>query len=105
MFEDTKKIKRALKRKEKGKAKSAEKWKDRLEKVETHKNAKQDKRERNLAIRSGKASKEDEAADEAGVDGGKKKRGRFDESRAKAPRVGFEGKKTTFLNSKASKSD
>merc|ERR1712146_727405 len=50
ILEDTKKIRKALKRKEKSKAKSADEWKERLDKVRKQKNAKQEKREKNLAI-------------------------------------------------------
>ena len=44
ILEDTKKIRKALKRKEKSKAKSADEWKERLDKVREQKNAKQEKR-------------------------------------------------------------
>ena len=100
-LENTAKLRKALKRREKEKSKSAGAWKERLEKVQDLKTAKQDKREKNLAIRAGKTPKIDDDVD-IGATGGKKKRNRFNENRANSLGAGFEGKKTTFLNSKSS---
>ena len=100
ILEDAKKIRKALKRKEKSKAKSADEWKERLDKVREQKNAKQEKRAKNLAIRAGKAPVENDDNDDSVVNGAKRKRGRFNEDRGKPLGVGFEGKKTNFLNSK-----
>ncbi len=105
VLEDTKKIRKALKRKEKEKSKSADAWKERLDKVQEQKNSKQDKREKNLAIRAGKTPKNDDPDDDTSASGGKKKRNRLNEHRAKTLGAGFEGKKTTFLNSKSSSGD
>ncbi|GAB7365077.1 hypothetical protein MBLNU230_g5858t1 [Neophaeotheca triangularis] len=88
--DDTSLLKKALKRKEKGKSKSEKEWKEREESVRKGKEMKQKKRETNLAKRR----------DEKGSGGGKKKKpasagkgkhGSAKKGGAKKGRPGFEG--------------
>ena len=92
IFEDTRKLRKALKRKEQAKAKSAVEWKDRIDKLSLTKSAKIEKREKNIANRNGREYREtfeDETV-------APKSRGKKNEKNA--PRAGFEGKKIEFLN-------
>jgi hypothetical protein len=118
---DAKNIKKAIKKREKMKEKSAETWKGRLEKLETAKDEKMQKREDNIAKKLGKekAEKEPEAGTGTGAGAGageKRKRlggpdGKYsaakksaDAAASESPsRPGFEGKKGGFLNKKGKK--
>jgi hypothetical protein len=108
-----------LKRREKGKEKSAKEWKERLHDVESAKNKRQEKREENILKRKRGSDYIEPTANAAG-DGSVKKSGTpigglaasnkkargGDERGGKlgkgggGKRAGFEGKKTDFLNKK-----
>ena len=112
---DAKNIKKAIKKREKMKEKSAETWKGRLEKLETAKDEKMQKREDNIAKKQGKEKAEKEP--EAGAGAGEKRKrlggpdGKYsaakksaDAAASESPsRPGFEGKKGGFLNKKGKK--
>lgn len=101
---DAKNIKKAIKKREKMKEKSAETWKGRLEKLETAKDEKMQKREENILKKQGKPIKEKELE----VDVGEKRKrlggpdGKYSAAKKNATespsRPGFEGKKGGFLN-------
>lgn len=90
VFHDPSKLKKALKRKEKTKSKSAGEWKERLDKLSLSKTAKLEKREANIQQRHNRNVLPTEEKD----DMKKKKDGKF------PIRAGFEGKKVGFLNKK-----
>ena len=96
---DVAKIKKALKRREKAKEKSAVKWKEREDAVTSAKAARVEKRENNLEQRQGrKANFLDEGSistNSAAGTGGKK---HGEKKVATSPRGGFEGKKRHLLN-------
>ena len=92
---DVTKIKKALKRKEKAKEKSAIKWKERKDAVESAKNAKIDRREANLEARQGKNQ------GKPVVDTDDASRKMTGSGIPVSPRGGFEGKKTKLLNGRS----
>lgn len=111
---DTTKIKKALKRREKDKQKSASEWGARKKGVEDAEKAKIDKRETNLNARknSGKLKEQvtEDDVKKAGKVGGRNKEKALEQNRQKRP--GFEGKAVgggsggkggQFLNSKEKK--
>ena len=114
---DAKNIKKAIKKREKMKEKSAETWKGRLEKLETAKDEKMQKREDNIAKKQGKEKAEKEPEAGAGTGAGEKRKrlggpdGKYsaakksaDAAASESPsRPGFEGKKGGFLNKKGKK--
>jgi hypothetical protein len=89
---DIQKVKKALKKKEKGKEKSAIKWKERQDKVTAAKNAKIDKREHNLLQVRNKKTNMDTIT---GSKSDTKER-----KAVSSPRSGFEGRKRHLLNDK-----
>ena len=112
---DTNKIKKALKKREKMKEKSAETWKGRIEKLEIAKDEKQQKREENILKKQGKLKIDKEGGGGEKGEGGtgeKRKRlggpdGKYSAAKknesnegSSPSRPGFEGKKSEFLNKK-----
>jgi len=88
-------LKKSIKREDKKKKKSQGVWKDRYAKVESEKQARQDKRNANI-----KAEKDKRKADQAAG----RKKGTAGKKVKEAPqRPGFEGKKKGFLNPKKKK--
>ena len=112
---DTKNIKKAIKKREKMKEKSAETWKGRLERLETAKDEKMQKREENILKKQGKLKEKDIAeTNTTAATGEKRKRlggpdGKYSAAKKAAAanespsRPGFEGKKVDFLNKKGRK--
>lgn len=113
---DTKNIKKAIKKREKMKEKSAETWKGRLEKLETAKDEKLQKREENILKKQGKLKIDKDATESnsTAATGEKRKRlggpdGKYSAAKKAAAanespsRPGFEGKKVDFLNKKGRK--
>lgn len=109
---DTTKIKKALKRREKDKQKSAQEWGARKKGVEDAERAKIDKRETNLNARKNMGKHKEIVTEDdvkaAGKVGGRNKEKALEQNRQKRP--GFEGKsvggsggKGQFLNSKEKK--
>ena len=88
-LQDAAKIKKAMKRMDKAKGKSAREWQERLQELETAKDKKLEQREANLLKRKPgfKDTKANASADT--TTGSKEKL-----------RPGFEGKKAEFLNNK-----
>lgn len=103
------KLKKAIKRKEKAKQKSASEWKARLDAVEESKAARITKREENITerknIKQGILSEADKEKLAKSVKNANKPEGSSKESGKDGTRVGFEGKKSTgeFLNKKNAK--
>ena len=106
---DTQKVKKALKRREKEKQKSAQEWSTRKKAVDDAEKAKINKRETNLNARK-KGGLANEVVTEEDVKAEKKQGGRNKEKALANRRPGFEGKSGTagssqFLNSKMKKKE
>jgi len=94
-------LKKSIKRDEKKKGKSQAEWKDRKARVESDKQAIQDKRKANI-----KARKDLHKAQKLAGKGGKKSAHHVkqaEKKEGKKQRPGFEGKKQGFLNPKGGK--
>ena len=109
VYDNAAEIKKALKRREKRKEKSARQWRERLDRVSADKSARIEKRETNILKRSRRGLVVPEAEKVAEKrprlamvmkNAEAREGGSANESRK--PRPGFEGKKVGFLNKKKS---
>jgi hypothetical protein len=94
---DGNKVKKAMKRIEKAKAKSSREWQARIDEVSKNKQAKQEKREQNLMARKQGSQPQTQTSIRAP---GQSSAGENNKhvSASNAGRAGFEGKKVDFLN-------
>ena len=111
VYDDAAEIRKALKRREKKKEKSARQWKERTEKVSAEKSARIEKRETNIMKRKKRSISIPEAEKPSEkrprlamvLKNGEAKEG-ASQGENKKPRPGFEGKKVGFLNKKKTSS-